>query len=302
MMWENAPTPEEFLKSLGFDEVHSLDIDEREGATHIHDLNKKDIPSELIGRYDVVLAGGTLEHVFDVANGLRSASRMLADGGYLAIGGPANNWVDHGFYQICPTLLLDYFTENGFDLLRSRGRFDRPGAPSLDLAVHPGEAQLINNFPGRVIFSVVVRRRKESTVDRIPTQELYARKRDGQGHRYRIGVEEPYAITPGGLAPLPMTRFELRPQGIAPGLGAYAIRFHNPAHPASLEGRPFRSQGLVYEDGNLLDWVVSRPEMVAERPGSFCHFRGFVHLTASDGSDPRGNGRSYQIAFPEPYW
>ena len=38
--------------------------------------------------------------------------------------------------------------------------------------------------------------------------------------------------------------------------------------------------------------------MVAERHGSFTHFGRRVHLTASDGSDPRTNGRSYEVAFP----
>src|SRR6187402_699852 len=62
---------------------------------------------------------------------------------------------------------------------------------------------------------------------------------------------------------------------------------------------PFRSRGLVYEEGALLKWIVSEPAMVKERPGSFYHDPRAVHFSTSDDSDPRSNGRQYEIVFPD---
>src|SRR6185295_11598832 len=78
--WENAPSPEDFYKSVGFDEVHTMDVSGYEGASHIHDLNFP-LPKELEGQYDVVLSGGTLEHVFEVGNALRCLAAMVKVGG-----------------------------------------------------------------------------------------------------------------------------------------------------------------------------------------------------------------------------
>jgi hypothetical protein len=70
-------------------------------------------------------------------------------------------------------------------------------------------------------------------------------------------------------------------------------------HPASVDRRPFRSKALVYEDGELLEWIVSDPTMVKDRPGSFYHAARFVHFSTSDGSDPRSSGKRYEIVFPD---
>ena len=69
----------------------------------------------------------------------------------------------------------------------------------------------------------------------------------------------------------------------------------------SVPNRPFRSRALVYEDGQLLDWIVCDVSMVAERPGSFIHAGAFIHFTTSDGTDPRSNGKAYDLSFPQPF-
>src|SRR5947209_4944292 len=77
VMWDDAPTPEEFFKSFGFSEVHSLDVSDYQGCTHVHDLNSSELDSALIAKYQVVMPAGTLEHVFCTYNALRTAARLL---------------------------------------------------------------------------------------------------------------------------------------------------------------------------------------------------------------------------------
>ena len=73
------------------------------------DLNEDELPERLVSRFDAVFNGGTLEHVFHVPNALTSITRMLRPGGVVVHVVPCNGWVNHGFYQISPTLMFDYY-------------------------------------------------------------------------------------------------------------------------------------------------------------------------------------------------
>ncbi len=57
----------------------------------------------------------------------------------------------------------------------------------------------------------------------------------------------------------------------------------------------------MLENGKPLDWIVADKAMVEERDGSFCHFGAFVRFTSSDGTDPRTNGRVYEVAIPKAF-
>jgi hypothetical protein len=93
LMWEGAPSPEEYYRSFGFSEVHTLDVSDYQGATFVHDLNSPETPEQLKGQYQAVSMGGTAEHVFFVGNTLRCAAELLAIGGIVICSGPANNWL-----------------------------------------------------------------------------------------------------------------------------------------------------------------------------------------------------------------
>jgi SAM-dependent methyltransferase len=107
-----------FFKSLGFDKVHSLDASGFEDATYVADLNHP-VPESLHGKYDVVFNGGTLEHVFNVPVALCNIHNLLKVGGKHISYLPTHNFVDHGFYQFSPTLFLDYYTLNRYEIITS---------------------------------------------------------------------------------------------------------------------------------------------------------------------------------------
>lgn len=298
MLWPDAPTPEAFYKSLGFDEVHTMDVSPYQGATHIHDLNSPETPTDLIGQYRFVLSGGTLEHVFCIWNAVKTAIRLLEPGGWFRCSAPCNNRVDHGFYQISPTWKFDYFHANGFEFGRSIANIVDPQTKiRTRLPCYPGEAGILNSMRGTVGHVLEVRKLPTSTVDAVPTQGIYVARHGGERRKFVFRSSEPQVSKDGHMAPLPQERFSIDSAAIIRKDGHFAAPFRSANH-ASLTQRPFRSKALIYEDGSLLPWIVSSPDLVDVRNGAFCHFPGFVHFSSIDGSDPRGKGRRYEIAFP----
>jgi len=109
---------EPLFKSLGAKNVFSLDASDFEGAKFVHDLNQP-LPPELRERFDLVLDGGTLEHVFNFPLALKNCMEMLRPGGRFISHTCANNWCGHGFYQFSPELFYRAFSaENGFMMER----------------------------------------------------------------------------------------------------------------------------------------------------------------------------------------
>lgn len=105
-------------KALGARTVDSLDHSPYQGATLLHDLNQP-IPAEWRGRYDSLIDGGAIEHIFDVRQVLANYMELVRVGGHVFIAAPANNLFGHGFYQFSSDLFYRVFDEsNGFALRR----------------------------------------------------------------------------------------------------------------------------------------------------------------------------------------
>ena len=104
--------------SLGAKKVHSLDASDFEGATFVQDLNQP-LVSTLKERFDLVVDGGTLEHVFNFPLALQSCMEMVKPGGHILFHTCANNWCGHGFYQFSPELFYRALSpENGYEITR----------------------------------------------------------------------------------------------------------------------------------------------------------------------------------------
>ncbi len=302
LMWEGAPSPEEYYKTaFGYSEVHSIDVSDYEGATFVHDLNDPKLPEHLVGQYDYVSMGGSAEHVFNIGTALRKSAELLRPGGTVFCSGPANNWLDHGFYQLCPTLKFDFYQQNGFDLLWSRATLYRPGESTFRriIPLYPAEAQNLNYIPAKLSHILAAKKPETSTTDVVPLQSIYRAKHAGESLKWRFSPFAPYDIVDGKNAPSPLTKFKLDNSKFHPMDGAWAHVFRDDRFTPSMKGRPFRSGALVFENGTLLPWIVSETGMVAERNGSFAHFGGRIHISTTDGSDPRKNGRTYELCFPQ---
>lgn len=112
--YDNYANCQTILTLLGADKVYAADVSDYENPDIIMDLNIP-VDDKYRNKFDVILDIGTLEHVFNIPQAFKNIKMMLKPGGVIILGYPSSNFINHGFYQICPTLLYDYFSANGFD-------------------------------------------------------------------------------------------------------------------------------------------------------------------------------------------
>lgn len=106
-----------FFKMLGFSNVDSLDAFDNEMPTYVVDLNNPIEDDRLLNKYDAIFDFGTSEHCFNLPQVLRNITDILKVGGSIIQSLPINNWINHGYYQISPVLLYDFYAANGFENL-----------------------------------------------------------------------------------------------------------------------------------------------------------------------------------------
>lgn len=124
---------EPFFEMLGAKRVDSLDFSTFEGATVQHDLNQP-LPVRLQGQYDLVFDGGSLEHVFNFPQALKSCMEMVRPGGHFVQVSNANNFMGHGFWQISPELMYRSMSPaNGFEVVAVMLRELHQGGAGTDL-------------------------------------------------------------------------------------------------------------------------------------------------------------------------
>jgi hypothetical protein len=291
----------EFYRELGFANVETLDSSDYEGAQHIFDLNSECLPVGLAGRFDVVFNGGTLEHVFHVPNALASMTAMLKCNGIVAHLAPTNGWVDHGFYQISPTLLHDYYEAAGFEPLTSvllsykLEKYEewlcRPIAPG-DLG--EGASGVIDR--GIHLYFFAARRSAKSNLRPVPHQRVYSGKTPAK----RAPSFMPYLLRNGKKATLPeLARLTL--SSFVPEAGnAVIASIPSLAHLGDGPDHPTRSPLILLEDGVPLRPGHSSHQTIRERgSGAFSHWQGGLYFSTSDNSDPATNGRSYVAVVPD---
>ena len=167
---------DEFLRFLGAKEVVSVDRSDFEGATLVHDLNQR-FPERLRSSFDLVLDGGTLEHIFDFPSALRHCMELLSSGGHFIITAPANQSMGHGFYQFSPELFFRVFdAKNGFRLrkivLFECSKTDAPFYEVKDPVLVGGRVEL--NSSKAVMLAVLAQKTVEVPIfTRMPQQSDY---------------------------------------------------------------------------------------------------------------------------------
>lgn len=165
-----------FFQCLGFAESEAMDFSAYEAADHVFDLNEAELPAGLVGRYDMVVDGGTMEHVFHTPNLLKNVFRLLKPGGRIVHMAPSSNHTDHGFYMFSPTFLWDYYHTNGFEVNSLElVRYDvlNPVGAWSFYRYEPGALQgAANGELGAGMYAAfsVCTKTERSTCDRVPVQ------------------------------------------------------------------------------------------------------------------------------------
>jgi hypothetical protein len=78
------------------------------------DLNH---PVKLDRKFDVTFNHGTAEHVFNIAQVFRTIHEYTLSGGLMIHEGPFTGWIEHGFYNLQPTLFFDLADVNHYELV-----------------------------------------------------------------------------------------------------------------------------------------------------------------------------------------
>ncbi len=165
---------EGLLRHLGAASVDSLDYSGYEGATILHDLSDP-IPGSLRERFDLVIDGGSLEHVFNYPVGLRNCMEMVRRGGKLTIITPADNQCGHGFYQISPELMFRALSPaNGYELQNAFLRIGESSIVELDDPAKNGARNEIRTGAATLMYVSAIRREPVEIFRTWPQQSDYA--------------------------------------------------------------------------------------------------------------------------------
>ncbi len=111
------PYANKFFEILfGAKSVTSLDYSDYEQSDIVHDMNQP-VDPKYHAKFDVVIDGGSLEHIFHFPVAVANCMNMVKKGGSIFIFSPANNHTGHGFYQFSPELFFRIFQPgNGFEV------------------------------------------------------------------------------------------------------------------------------------------------------------------------------------------
>jgi hypothetical protein len=113
-------------------ELQAIDYGGTPAALRL-DLNE---PVTLSRRFDLIINHGTAEHVFNIAQVFRTMHDWTVPGGTMIHESPFTGWIDHGFYNLQPTLFVDVAEYNGYQI---RGLFVEDIAKNVLLQVQKRE-------------------------------------------------------------------------------------------------------------------------------------------------------------------
>lgn len=97
-------------------ELRVIDRRHVPGVDEVADLNFP-LDQRHHRQYDMVIDSGTTEHVFNVGNVFVSVAQALRVGGIVYHCNPLAMF-NHGYWNISPVAYHDFYTQNGFEILR----------------------------------------------------------------------------------------------------------------------------------------------------------------------------------------
>ena len=190
----------QFFALMGLGDATVLDVSDYEGADVIADLNVP-VPENLRNRFGLILDGGTMEHVFDIRQGMANTVDMLRPGGTVVHITPSNNYFNHGFVQVSPTLYYDYYSANGFEDVHgtviAHPRRNYHQVPwkliEYDAERFGGANALFCDNATQLAVYFSARKTAASTWDLIPIQSYFRRtpyQQANENHRFDVRYDE----------------------------------------------------------------------------------------------------------------
>lgn len=109
------PESVEFFRMIG-SELSCIDVHASRGVETVVDLN---YPHDL-GKFDMVIDPGTCEHAFNIGQAIINAASAVVEGGVI-FHTPPMTMINHGFYNLNPTLFFDFYEQNGWEIEMAAG-------------------------------------------------------------------------------------------------------------------------------------------------------------------------------------
>jgi hypothetical protein len=295
-------TQEGLFRSLGFSTVHSIDISNYEDATFQLDLNEPSTPDHLSESYDIVFNGGTIEHVFHVGNALFHATSMARKGGVVVHLNPSNDWIDHGFYQLSPTLMFDFYNVNESDILESIMISKSTKDNALDDIWHfnsyiPGDDGDPELRGKKLLHYFVAGKPTVELPLRVPLQGTYQKKHNRSLLQKGVETGYPYDVANGRRVKV-HAEIDLLENWTKPTKeGHKKIVLKRLAKAAGLEHVPNGFTCLVKEDGVSLPAVSDLRTSGASGGSKFMRRANAVCFSTRKEADPRGTGCRYSLVY-----
>ncbi len=152
----------ELMKSLG-SKFECIDVVNWRGFERIVDLN---YPNDL-GKFDLVIDPGTTEHCFNIGQAMLNAANAVKVGGRI-YHSPPMTMINHGFYNICPTMLYDFYTQNDWEIEVLEARIGDSSSP-----IDPKAAMARKVRISLECGLVCIARRRTSAPLKFPVQRRY---------------------------------------------------------------------------------------------------------------------------------
>lgn len=169
---DKVPEADDLFSRMGI-ELSVIDFKQVRGDEIIVDLNVP-IPEELIGQFDFVFDGGTMEHCFNVAQAVTNILGMAKVGGYILHGNPLIH-INHGFYNFSPTFYYDFYTQNGHKLASAPMATRNNGVETEVIVLDP--IQRRKDIPVETGITVIIEKCNDSP-PKFPVQSKYLNSPD----------------------------------------------------------------------------------------------------------------------------
>ena len=159
----------DLMKKLGCNPIF-FDLKKIRGDEIILDLN---LPLESIhlGRYDLVIDSGTLEHCFNVGVAFENMCKLVKVNGAILTAAPVT-MVNHGFWSFNPCLYENYFRHNKFDILHLSLACGKGNDIKVENMLDKSQTNSRISVPSETSIMAVAKRTNHSTYE-FPIQEKY---------------------------------------------------------------------------------------------------------------------------------
>lgn len=157
---------------LGPESLIAVDMGGRTEEALKLDLNEK---VSLPRQYDIAINFGTAEHIFDQRRFFTTVHEVTRPGGLMIHSAPFRGWLDHGFYNLQPTLYADLALANGYTpIVMAIAEIHPPKLVPLKTREHILELGLAKALPENGLYYAVMRKGAQESPFRVPMQGYYS--------------------------------------------------------------------------------------------------------------------------------